>query len=406
MIPLHRPPFGLRPVIASALVGGERTSLQRLEAAYAEFARMPAVWLPSARAGIAWALHGLVNADTQILGPTFTCAVVHDVLAQAGGKVHRLEPDADNLLVNPASIAAYQTNPHALVLCEVYGHTYDLGQLSRQAVSTPIIRIVDMAMAVPHPTLFARLESRDFAVISFGGGKNMYAGWGAMGFARNQSLASEVGKIRDAMLTPGGLKLTARRALDACARTVGNQPMIHALARTLRDAWRREKPASLAGAESASDPTPIIANGPEWKLSSTRVDRGLALWNLEHARAAHVARVQLAARYQMNLAGATGVRIPKPSADALSHFTVRLDARIRNRVKAQLYAAGINTVTLWAFSGRLNPKDFPLAFRASSEVLNLPLSPGMTVNEVDFVCETLLRNVAQASVANDSSSQA
>ena len=396
MIPLHRPPFGLSQVIASALAGGDRTSLERLEAAYARFAGLTAVWLPSARAGIAWALRGSVSPETRILGPAFTCAVVHDVLAHAGGKVQWLEPDTDQLLVSPASIAAHHSNPQALVLCEVYGHTYDLGQLSRQIAAPPVIRIVDMAMAVPHPSLFARLEPRDFAVISFGAGKNMYAGWGAMGFARNQSLAGEIRRIRDAALTPSTVKLTARRALDACARTVGNQPLVHALARKLRDTLRREKFRATAGVASAATKPAGGKPAAEWTLPSTRVDRGLALWNLENACVAHGGRIQLAAQFQKNLAGATDLHIPRPSTDVLSHFTVRVDARIRDRVKQQLYAAGINTVTLWAFSARLSQNEFPLARRASSEVLNLPLSPWMTVNQVDFVCETLLRCVAHA----------
>ena len=367
---------------------------------------MPAVWLPSARAGIAWALSEVVTAENQILGPAFTCAVVHDVLAQARGKVQWLEPDTDSLLVSPASIMAHQVHRHALVLCEVYGHTYDLGLLSRQAASPPVIRIVDMAMAVPHPSLFARLEPRDFAVISFGAGKNMYAGWGAMGFTRNQSLAEEIRRIRDSTLTPGTFKLAARRSLDAGARTVGNQPMIHALARKLRDAWRREKSGRVTGAETVSPTPPDFKRAPEWTLPSTRVDRGLALWNLEHASAAHAARLQLAARYHQNLAVAKWVHSPKPYTDALSHFTVRLDARIRNTVKEKLYAAGINTVTLWAFSGRLNPQAFPQAFRASLEVLNLPLSPWLTTSQVDFVCEALVRSVAQASATGGASPQA
>jgi dTDP-4-amino-4,6-dideoxygalactose transaminase len=396
MIPLHRPSFGFSTVIASMLAGGERASVSGLEAAYAAFAGMPAVWLPSARAGISWALRVATNAETTILAPAFTCGVVHDVLAQAGGKIQWFEPDTDELLVSPASFAPHQTGRHALLLCEVYGHTYDLAQLSRPSTATPALRIVDMAMAVPHAALFARLALDDFAVISFGAGKNMYAGWGAMGFTRNPALAREVSKIRDAALSSATFRLAARRALEAGARTIGNQPMIHALARKLRDMLRRKSSARAPGARSEAILPAEFQRAPEWTLPSTRVDRRLALWNLEQAPAAHAARVKLAGRYQKDLAGATGIRCPKPGADALSHFTVRLDARIRDAVKARLYAAGINTVTLWAFSARLNPKEFPRAFGVSSEVLNLPLSPWMTENQVDFVCENLIRNVGQA----------
>ena len=102
----------------------------------------------------------------------------------------------------------------ALVLCEVYGHTYNLAELERRAASTPAVRIVDMAMAVPCPALFQRLGSYDFGVISFGDGKSMYAGWGGIGFARERALAEAVRRLRDLALAQGDFPLLLRRALE------------------------------------------------------------------------------------------------------------------------------------------------------------------------------------------------
>lgn len=398
MIPLHRPPFGLAPVLAAAISSAARNQLARVEAAYAEFAGLHAIWLPSARAGIDWSLRAATTAETQVLAPAFTCSVVHELLIAAGHRVRWFEPDSDELLVSTATLAPQQTSPQALILCELYGHTYDLAQLTRQSVAPPVIRVVDMAMAVPHASLFARLEERDFAVISFGTGKNMYAGWGAMGFARNAALAAEVRKIRDASLVPQAGKLAVRRALDAAARVVGNKPLIHAVARKFRDHLPRpRRPSNQAPAEGAANVgRPDLARTPEWKQPSTKVDRALALWNLRHAAEARAARVNLAARYQQRLVNASGIRCPRATGDALSHFTVRIGAGIRNRVKERLYAKGINTVTLWAFSARLNAVDFPHTSRTCDEVLNLPLAPWMTTNQVDFVCESLMRCVAEA----------
>src|SRR6185369_10185549 len=95
---------------------------------------------------------------------------------------------------------AAQDCEHALVLSEPYGHAYDLEALDRASAVKPKIRIVDSALAVPHRALFARLRGNDFAVVSFGSGKTVYAGWGAMGFTRDAALAKEVRKIRDGML--------------------------------------------------------------------------------------------------------------------------------------------------------------------------------------------------------------
>jgi dTDP-4-amino-4,6-dideoxygalactose transaminase len=120
------------------------------------------------------------------------------------------------------------------------------------------------------------------------------------------------------------------------------------------------------------------------------VDRGLALRNLKTAEVVHAKRLELARRYQEKLAGAKGLLLPPVSPFALSHFTVRVDAGIRNRLKEELYRRGIYTISLWTFSAYLDPQEFPNAARICNEVINLPLSPWMTGEQVDEVCEQLL----------------
>src|SRR2546421_8503968 len=183
VIPPHRPAFGLGTIIVSSLSSGDGKSVQGLERAFAEGSGCSgAVWLPSARAGIGWALKAAIGPDTKVFGPAFTCTAVHEAMIRAGGQIEILDAAADDFLMDNENLLRSQTVKNALVLCEVYGHAYDLAQIARNALSAPVIRIVDMAMSVPHPAHFQRLQANDFAVISFGAGKSMYAGWGAMGF--------------------------------------------------------------------------------------------------------------------------------------------------------------------------------------------------------------------------------
>jgi dTDP-4-amino-4,6-dideoxygalactose transaminase len=262
-----------------------------------------------------------------------------------------------------------------------------------------------MAMSLPHPALFQRLQPSDFAVISFGAGKSMYAGWGAVGFTSDRQLAEEVRKIRDAGLAQSGWGLAGRRITMISLRTVAHYPWVYSLSRKLRDQGRLLL-SSARRAESRK-PTPArteaaattLPNGwsvastacPEWSLPSTYLDRRLALWNLEQTAAAHQTRLALARRYRENLEGARGLARPKPSPYALSHYTVRLDASMRDGVKERLCRAGIYTTSLWTFPEHLDRREFPNSFRLSSEVLNLPLSPWMSTDQVDQVCERLLQ---------------
>ncbi len=77
MIPLHRPALCLGRVLGASLGATEGRSLRGLEAAYTEASGGAwAVWLPSARAGICWALRAAIQNRDNVIGPAFTCSVV------------------------------------------------------------------------------------------------------------------------------------------------------------------------------------------------------------------------------------------------------------------------------------------------------------------------------------------
>jgi dTDP-4-amino-4,6-dideoxygalactose transaminase len=319
-------------------------------------------------------------------------------MVRSGGTVRLVDAGGEDFLMNEAELFPSLTGEYAVVLCEVYGHTYDLSRIARQAASPPVLRVADMAMALPHPALFERLGAKDFAVLSFGtGSKPMFAGWGAMGITRDQGLADEVRKQRDAVLARGGFRLALRRVAEVTLRTLMHYPALYPLAMGARSplptAETLDPPSGRFPPAWADDRTLDSA----WRLPSTYLDRGLALRNLEQAGAFREARLALARRYQHNLEGAPGIVCPRSSPEALSHYTVRVAPSIRLRVKQRLYQAGIYVVSLWTFYPHLDKNQFPNAFRLSSSVLNLPLSPWLSPAQVDHVCETLIACVAACS---------
>jgi dTDP-4-amino-4,6-dideoxygalactose transaminase len=394
VIPLHRPPFGIRPVIKSVLWGGINLELRRLEDGYAAAMNCPyAVWLPSARAGIRWALQGSFAEHVEVLAPAFTCAVVHEAVVRSRAQLTVVDVGEGDFFMPSAIVASRRP----IVLCEAYGHPYDLGHSGNSGVSAPPIRIIDMAMSVAEPARLARLGSHDFAVVSFGPGKSMYTGWGGIGFARDKNLAQSVREARDATLVRGGLKLAAGRSARTLLRTLAHNPAVYSLARKLYD--RQPTSAPTATHSATAMPSSWLDDrtmSAEWRLPATGSDRGLGLWNLKHSSGFAAVRANLAQRYNENLKSASNVIRPPPSEFALSHYTIRLSPEIRWRVKELLYRAGIYTVTLWGFLPHLDKNQFPNTFRLSSEVLNLPLSAWMSVHDVDFVCEKLVHCVEVA----------
>src|ERR1051326_6680251 len=231
MIPLQRPSFGIGTILVSAVRTPETRSVRAIEEAYADYMGCPsAVWLPSARAGISWALRAGMSEPIKVLTPAFTCSAAHEAVVRSGGTTELIDAAEDDFLMDEAVLCAGQRGRHALVLCELYGHTYDLRRIEQQAQLAARVRVIDMAMSVPHPGLAERLGANDFGVISFGAGKTMYSGWGAIGFGRDAGLIVEVKKIRDSFVTGASPSLGLRRTTEALGRTAGQHPAIFSFA--------------------------------------------------------------------------------------------------------------------------------------------------------------------------------
>ncbi|TAK93980.1 MAG: hypothetical protein EPO07_17435 [Verrucomicrobia bacterium] len=233
-----------------------------------------------------------------------------------------------------------------------------------------------------------------------------------MGFTRDPSLARAVRKFRDLALSRNTVKLSSQRAAKIFLRTAAHYPAIYSLTRRayyqgqavvsrvrkIRQRRPSNEPTQTCIAGFPPDWTAADSHAAEWKLPATRLDGALALWNLKHADSFHAARLELARRYHENLAGAKGIARPKIAQSALSHYTVRVNAVVRNQLKDRLCRAGVYTISLWTFPPHLSPQEFPETARVSSEVVNLPLSPWMSVNQVDWVCELLTRCLAECSL--------
>lgn len=379
MTAFHRAPFGLPELTAAVL---RDVSLGALEAAYADAVGMHALWLPCARAGIEWALRASGSEGKRVAVSAFTCAVVHEAIARSGAVMRVLDLAGDDSFLLSAATLAQQADAHALVLSEPFGLRYDLA-----AVPEAALRVVDMAMAIPHPQLFARLGARDFALLSFGEGKSMFATWGAMAFTRDAGLVAKVRALRDAAVVPPAPGEVRRRTIRALDRIVAATPAAPFLKTLLGRARTPDFTTPPRAAECVPFSTAPLA--AHWLQASSRIDRGLALANLRRAPAARAHRLRLVARYAEGLAGMRAVAPQAAADEALSCFTVRVEASRRPSIRAALHGARIETDTLWAFSPSLDPAEFPHAARASAEVLNLPLHQGMNEADVERVCAAL-----------------
>ena len=383
MIPRHRPPFGTLAALGLAARGLWADDVAQSEAALAEACRVPyALLLPSARAGIAWALK---SAKAGVVATTaLTCPVVHEAIARAGARLSILDVAPDGFLVDVEPLGRAAADGAALVLCELYGQAYDLDALAALAPEAPL-RVVDLAMTVPTPEVTARLGERDVGVVSLGIGKCCYAGFGGVALLRDPKRAAALRRLRDERLGRGGAALALRRALLLAARALAHERWLYHAGRRLQELRR-----GVAGDDGGG------AAGPEWSQPSTGIDRAA----LAHVRARLTAdaakRRALAAGYQAALAGCAAVTPPPPTSQARSHYTVRVAPAARDRVRRRLWRAGVDTGTFFGLPAGLAAAAFPHAAAAARALINLPLNYDMSARDVDRVATALRHSVAAA----------
>ncbi len=391
MITWNKPPLDLWQTVRTILDRRSKFSVEQLEEAYAEGLGVAhAILLPSARAGIDWALQAALASRAVVLCSAFTCKVVHEAVVRSGKEMVLLDVAPGEFLLDPAAIANASSDHHGLVLCEMYGHTYDLRRLEATVRPQPAIRILDMAMTVPTRRLLERISGNDFGVVSFGIGKSMYAEWGGMGFTRDGFLAAEVRRLRDSCRVTGGPLLGAERTLRILLRTAVSTPEFFIFSRKMRASLSSQQTPSK-GALAAWRQSGLPA---AWRFPSTELDRKLIGRHLQQSEWYAARRLALAARYAQNLQNVAGIIQPPFSQDPLSHYTIRVSAVARSAIRSRLRHGGIAAGTLFEFPTYLSRRDYPHASLVASEVMNLPLSVNLSPADVDRVCERLIESVS------------
>ena len=201
--------------------------------------------------------------------------------------------------------------------------------------------------------------------------------------------------MRDAFLGQGGPTFFLKQATETLLRTLAHQRAVYGLMRKIKQTKPGKKqsrgqapagfPSRWAGVNNLS---------AEWFAPSIYLDRRLALYNLNRVEHYSQRRVAQAARYQKNFEGSALVS-PRLSVHALSHFTIRVHPAVRQGVRQRLWKKGIDVGTLFPFPSYLSANDFPNTKNVTSEILNLPLDPGLTLDEIDRISEQVLEAVGR-----------
>jgi perosamine synthetase len=160
-----------------------------------------------------------------------------------------------------------------------------------------------------------------------------------------------------------------------------------------RDAWKRYRPGSAWRYE-----VDLVG----LKANMTDLQAAIGRGQLLHLRAWQRRREELARRYDRQLAGITGIRVPARPADgrhAWHLYVIGLDPAIdRDTVMRELARRGVSCSVhftplhqLACYRHLAGPGEgwLPNADAAAGSILSLPLYPSLSDRQLDLVCREL-----------------
>ncbi|MCX5970693.1 MAG: DegT/DnrJ/EryC1/StrS family aminotransferase [Coprothermobacterota bacterium] len=381
MIPRYEPPFSFLDLLKSTL---RSPDIDILEHVFQDRLQVPhAVLVPSGRAGICWALKAAACPGGTVVTPAYTSPVVHEAILEAGASMRLLDCQPGSFLVAEEQYASLSTEACAVILCELFGHTFDLPRVRRSLPSSVELCIVDMTMTVPTPHLMERLADRDVAIVSFGIGKSMYAGWGGMLLTKNGAIAEELRKQRSIAEMKQGKRVFFLNGKIFLIAAIQSNRVLYSLATRSFEAFQ----AIRGKKESSGMEDPSAVRSAEWWQSPPSLNRALIMCNIAKAETYHLLRRRNERLFREAFSGLRGVTLPPPSDGALSHFSILVSPSLRSPAQRALKRQGVGTWDHYPFPDCLDPALFPESFQTSQRILNLPIGNKVTTGQVKWIAD-------------------
>lgn len=168
---------------------------------------------------------------------------------------------------------------------------------------------------------------------------------------------------------------------------------------------RKVKDARLLGVEKDTDKRysgqrswDFDAKAQGWRYHMSNIMAAIGNEQLKKFPVFANKRVMLMSRYREKLADACSVELLKTGPDLIvPHiFVVRLHDCDVPDIREKLAGAGIETGVHYKPNHKLSlysGDELPVTDKLASEILTLPLHPDLTLDDVDFVCNTLKASI-------------
>lgn len=376
-IPLFDPDLDEREAAAVAdvvrskwLTMGERTT--QFESRFAEYCgARHAIAMSNCTAALHLALHALgVGPEDEVIVPALTFVATANAVRYCGARpVFADVASLDDWNIGRATIEAMITpKTRAIVVVHYAGYPCDMRSIMELARQRGLVVVEDVAHA-PGATLEGRAMGSwgDAGCFSFFSNKNMTTGEGGMITTQLDPLAERLRRLRSHGMTT----LTLDRHKG------------HAFSYD------------------------VVDLGFNYRMSE--LNAAIGLCQLDRLPSGNARRTAIVARYREQLAAIPGLRAPFSQARGtpVPHIMpVLLPADTdRAAIMQAMKAAGIqtsihyrpvDTFTAYVEAGLGPAPHLHLTHAIGAKTMTLPLYPGMTTDQIDYVCTTLLQALARA----------
>jgi len=363
MIPINAPQIGEEEIeaVAEVLKSGVLTHglgmgpmVTKFEKAFAKFAKAKhAVAVNSGTAALHLALLGAgVKAGAEVILPSFTFVATAEIVVMAGAKPVFVDIDPETYDISPKKIEkAVTKKTKAIIPVDLYGLPVDMKPIREIADKHGLLVIEDSCQA--HGATYAGRPVgafADAACWSFFASKNMTTGEGGMVTTNNEEVAENM--------------------------------------RVIRSHGEKEKYKSTMLGHNYRMPEIEAAIGYEQLKKLPKF--------LSHRR-------RNAKRLTTILEKADKLQLPR-EPKGYKHswylYTVRMknaNAKRRDKIAEELRGKGIgvgvyyvNPIHQMPYYRKFGRYRLPETEKASKQVLSLPVHPGVTVKQIDFIGETVL----------------
>jgi dTDP-4-amino-4,6-dideoxygalactose transaminase len=386
-VPFSRPDIGQEEIdeVVAVLKSGWLTTGPRCRDFENDFAEMlgsdiNTVAVNSATAGLHLVLEALgISPGDEVIVPVYTFTATAAIVCYLGATPVFVDIEEDSLNLDPDMLErAITPRTKAIIPVHFAGFPCRMDEIIGVARKNGLFVIEDAAHALPtlyKGRLVGSLDS-DAAVFSFYANKTMTTGEGGMIATRNSDIATRC-------------KVMRLHGIDQAA-----------FERMHERYTTQEKPAWFYQ---------VVA--PGFKYNMTDLAAAIGIHQLKKIRQFQAAREAIAKRYTVEFTDLP-LRLPKSCGDtdcmhAWHLYTIRLNDEKQSISREEfidlLRARGVGTSVhfipmflhpFWRDTFSLNARDYPVADKAFSGVVSLPLFSAMTDEDVEFVVSTV-RDVCQ-----------